>query len=231
MIKVVFMDIDDTIYDYAAFVKKAIIDGFEKYGLRPYSDDLILLYNEINNQIWKSAEHKKLTVQELNSLCWNKFFKKIGMTFDSRIFEDYFCKELYRSAIFEPNALELIQYLGGKYILCVASNAPYEQQMNRLKVGGIDSFFSHIFISSKIGARKPDEAFFDYCFEELRKSGYENLIPEETIIIGDTITSDIIGGRNYGMKTCFYTKGKRGILDYIEADYIVSDLLDIMKIL
>ncbi len=231
MIKVVFMDIDDTIYDYSAFVKKVIKDGFEKYRLHPYSDDLILLYNEINNQIWKGAEYHNLTVHELNSICWNRFFKEIGITFDRRLFEKYFGKELYKSAIFEPNALELIQHLYGKYILCIASNAPYEQQMNRLKVGGIDSFFSNIFISSRIGARKPDKEFFDYCFKELRKTGFKNLMPEETIIIGDTITSDIVGGRNYGMKTCLYTKGKKDCLDYIEADYIISDLAEIMKIL
>ena len=231
MIKVVFMDIDDTIYDYSAFVKKVIKDGFKKYGLYPYSDDLILIYNEINNQIWKGAEYHNLTVQELNSLCWNRFFKEIGIALDSRLFEEYFCAELYKSAIFKPNALELIQYLNEKYIMCVASNAPYEQQMNRLKVGEIDSFFSHIFISSRIGARKPDKEFFDYCFKELHKAGCDNLKPEETIIIGDTITSDIVGGRNYGMKTCLYTKGKKDNLYYIEADYIISDLAEIMKIL
>ena len=231
MIKVVFIDIDDTIYDYSACVKKAIKDGFEKFGLHHYSDDLILLYNEINNQIWRSVEHRNLTVQELNGICWKCFFDKIGIKFDSRLFEEFFVTELYKSAIFEPNALEVIQYLSGKYILCVASNAPYEQQMNRLKVGGVDSFFSHIFISSRIGAKKPEKAFFDYCFEGLRESGCENLVPEETIIIGDTITSDITGGRDYGMKTCLYAKGKKYNSDCVEADYIVSDLLDIMKIL
>ena len=121
-------------------------------------------------------------------------FKEIGISFDGELFEDYFCKELYRSTIFEPNALELIKYLNGKYIMCVASNGPYEQQINRLKVGGIDLFFSHAFISSTIGAKKPDKAFFDYCFRKLREAGCENLMPEETIIIGDSVTSDIDGG-------------------------------------
>ena len=157
MIKVVFMDIDDTIYDYSAFVKKVIKDGFEKYGLHSYSDELFEVYNKINNQLWKSAEHKKLTVQELNSICWNLFFEELGITFDSRLFEEFFCSELH-------------------------------------------------------------------------KTGCENFKPEETIIIGDTITSDIVGGRNYGMKTCLYTKGKKDRFDYIEADYIVSDLSEIMKI-
>lgn len=82
-----------------------------------------------------------------------------------------------------------------------------------------------------IGAKKPDKAFFDYCFRELRKSVCVNLMPKEAIIIGDTITSDIVGGKNYGMKTCFYMRGQRCNLDEVEADYDVSDLSDIMKIL
>lgn len=231
MIKVVFMDIDDTIFDFSAFVKKTIKDGFEKYGLLPYSDEMFLVFNKINNKLWRSIEQKELTLQELSNIRWNTIFKEIGISFNGKLFEDYFCKELYRSAIFEPHALEIIRYLNGKYIMCVASNGPYEQQINRLKVGGIASFFSHAFISSTIGAKKPDKAFFDYCFRELQRAGYENIMPEETIIIGDSITSDIAGGRNYGMKTCLYTRGQKYDSDYEKADYIVSDLSDIMKIL
>lgn len=231
MIKVVFMDIDDTIFDFTAFVKKAMKDGFEKYGLLPYSDEMFLAFNKINNTLWRSIEQKELTLPELRNIRWNMIFKEIGIAFDGRLFEEYFCNELYRSAIFEPHAPKLIKYLSGKYVMCVASNGPYEQQMNRLKVGGIESFFLHTFISSTVGAKKPNKEFFDYCFNELRKSGYENLRAEETIMIGDSITSDIAGGRNYGMKTCFYTRGQECDAHYGQADYMVSDLLDIMKIL
>jgi len=231
MIKVIFMDIDDTIFDYSAFVKRAMKEGFENYGLLPYTEEMFDLYNKINSKLWVSEENKERTVQELNNICWSIMFKELEISLESQIFANYFSKELHRSAIFVPNALELIEYLNGKYIMCVASNAPYEQQINRLKVGGIDSFFSHTFISSTIGAKKPDKEFFDFCFKELRKTGYENLLPEETIIIGDSMTSDIVGGKNYGMKTCLYTRGEKCDLDYPKADYIVSDLLDIMKIL
>ena len=126
MIKVVFMDIDDTIFDFSAFVKKTMKDGFEKYGLLPYSDEMFLVFNEINNKLWRSIEQEGLTFQELTKMRWNTIFKEIGISFDGRLFEDYFCRELYRSAIFEPHALELIRYLNRKYIMCVASNGPYE---------------------------------------------------------------------------------------------------------
>ena len=169
MIKVVFMDIDDTIFNLSAFVKKTMKDGLQKYGLLPYSDEMFLLYNKINSKLWRSTEQQELTVQELNSICWNRFFKEMGISFDSRLFEDYFCKELYRSAIFEPNALELIKYLNEKYIMCVASNAPHEQQINRLKVGGIGSFFLHTFVSSTIGAKKPDKDFLTIALGNFEK--------------------------------------------------------------
>lgn len=231
MIKAVFMDIDNTILDYSAFVSQTIKEGFVKYGLPSYSDDLILLNNKINNQLWRRLEQKEITFQELSTMHWNLFFQELGITFNSRLFQSFYNKSLCQSAIFEPHALELIRYLKKKYVLCAASNAPYEQQMNRLKVGGIAPLFSYIFISSAIGAMKPEQAFFDCCFGELRKNEWENLKPEEAIIIGDTLSSDIIGGKNYGMKTCYYTRGQECDVNYEEADYIVSDLIEIMQIL
>lgn len=231
MIKVVFMDIDDTILDFSGFVKKTMKDGFEKYKLPSYSDEMFVVFNKVNARLWRSIEQKELTLQELSKIRWNMIFEEIGISFEGGLFEEYFCKELYKSAILEPHALELIRYLNGKYVMCAASNGPYEQQINRLKAGGIESYFSHTFISSAIGADKPDKAFFDYCFRELRKGEYENLMPGETIIIGDSLTSDIAGGKDYGMKTCFYTKRQRCDPDYEKVDYIVSDLSDIMKIL
>lgn len=231
MIKVVFIDIDDTIFSFSGFVKKAMRDGFRKYGLKPYKDEMFTIFEEINNELWKRIERNELTLQQLREIRWNMIFKKIGIEFDGDLFEDYFCTELRKSAIFEPHALDLIKYLNTKYVLCIASNGPYEQQYNRLKIGGIDAYFSHIFVSSAIGAGKPDKAFFDYCFTELRNNVNKDLMPQETIIIGDSLTSDIAGGRNYGMKTCFYTKGKKYGSDHKQADHIVSDLSDIMKIL
>ncbi len=231
MIKVVFIDIDDTIFSFSGFVKKTMHDGFEKFGLKPYTDEMFPIFEEINSELWRRIEQNKLTLQQLRKIRWNMVFKELGITFDGTLFENYFCTELRESAIFEPHALEVIKYLKTGYVLCVASNGPYEQQYNRLKIGGIDTYFSHFFISSAIGAGKPDKAYFDYCFAELRDNGNEGLMPEETIIIGDSLTSDIAGGRNYGMKTCFYTKGKKCESDHKLADYIVSDLSDIMQIL
>lgn len=92
-------------------------------------------------------------------------FERINISFDGTEFENYFCEELHQSAVFEPHALELLNYLKDGYILCAASNGPYEQQYNRLKVGGIDTYFSHIFISSAIGAKSLIKNFLIIAFQ------------------------------------------------------------------
>ena len=71
-------------------------------------------------------------------------------------------------------------------------------------------YFKHCFVSSQIGAQKPSRKFFDHCFSVLRENDLPGLLPEEVIIIGDSISSDISGGLDYGMRTCLYQKGDRG---------------------
>ena len=91
-------------------------------------------------------------------------------------------------------------------------------------------FFDYIFISEKLGASKPSEEFFRCAFAELNSGREEAIIPADTIIIGDSLTSDIEGGRSYGMKTCFYNVS--GVeSDNIEADYVIDELNEVKGIL
>ena len=138
--------------------------------------------------------------EELKKIRWNKVFEALDIDFDGVRFETYFRDALYNSAILEKNAIEMLEYLKDKYTLCVASNGPYEQQLHRLEIGGIKSYFSHFFISEKIGVSKPAKKFFDYALEELKQD------PSTCMIIGDSLTSDMQGGLNSHMHTCFYQK-------------------------
>ena len=129
-----------------------------------------------------------------------------------------------------PGANEMLRYLSGKYILCVASNGPYEQQVHRLEVAGMKQYFDYIFISEKLGASKPSEEFFSKAFAQFNSGREEAIIPADTIIIGDSPTSDIEGGRNYGMKTCFYNVS--GVeSDIIKADHVIDELNEVKGIL
>lgn len=231
MIQVVLIDIDDTLLSFSGYVKESMRDGFAQFGLKPYTEAMFPVFEEINNGLWRQIERGTLSYEELIKIRWNLIFKELGIAFDGGVFEEYFKERLFYSAVPEQGAMELLKYLSQRYILCAASNGPYEQQINRLRVGKMHDYFTHFFISSRIGAQKPSTAFFDCCFRELRASAFPELSPEETMIIGDSISSDIAGGAAYGMHTCLYQKGAVSDADISKADYAVASLAEIERIL
>lgn len=231
MIKVVFIDIDDTLLSFQGYVRDALATGFARFGLGSYMEDTLATFHRVNNGLWHEIEQGTLTFDELQKIRFNRVFEALGICYDGVVFEKFFRAYLFTSAIEEPHAKELLAYLAGKYTLCAASNGPFEQQCNRLKVGGMYEYFSHFFISSAVGASKPAKAFFDYAFDVLRKNGFPNLDPAECIIIGDSLTSDMAGGKAYGMQTCLYSKKPHTAAETAGITHVVSSLKEIMDIL
>ena len=108
-------------------------------------------------------------------------------------------------------------------MLCAASNGPYDQQLHRLELAGMKKFFSYFFISEQIGASKPSEEFFARSFEILNDGREKPIMPGETIIIGNSMSSDMAGGKAFGMKTCYFSNGEAAA-DNIGVDHIVGRL-------
>lgn len=229
--KAVFIDIDNTLLSFTKFVKESMKSGFDKFGLKPYTEDMFPVFEEINNRLWRQIERGELNLPELEKIRWNMIFEALGIDFDGVEFERYFKEQLFISAIPLPNAKEMLQYLSAKYVLCAASNGPYEQQLNRLRLAGMYDYFQYYFISEKVGADKPAKEFFDYCFDEMRTTGMTELLPEETMMIGDSLSSDMAGGLQYGMKTCFFAPNGVKNRAVSAIDYVISDLLEITEIL
>lgn len=223
--KAIFFDIDNTLLSFDEYVKQSMKEGFAYYKLKPYEPYMFDVFHQENDKLWRMIEEGTLQLEQLQKIRWNAIFKALDIDFDGNTFETYFRKALYDSAILEPHVIEILDYLKDKYILCVASNGPYEQQCHRLQIGGIYDYFQYYFISEKIGAAKPSKQFFTYAFEEMNQM--HAIEPSEAIIIGDSITSDIAGGKNIGMHTCLYTKKDSNA----EVEYCIQDLLQLKTFL
>jgi FMN phosphatase YigB (HAD superfamily) len=113
-----------------------------------------------------SSETPAMFDAQARRIRWNNVFAALGIHFDGPAFEHYFRAALHESAIPVPGAMELLQSLSGRALLCVASNGPYEQQLHRLEIGGMKPYFDYFFISEHAGAAKPAPAFFDYALYE-----------------------------------------------------------------
>ncbi|MDO4966068.1 MAG: YjjG family noncanonical pyrimidine nucleotidase [Lachnospiraceae bacterium] len=231
MIKAIFIDIDDTLLSFSGYVKQAMKDGFRKFGFKEYDETMYQTFNEVNSGLWRQIEDGSLTFSELKKIRWNMVFKELDIDFDGEKFEEYFREELSHSAIVEPGAYKMLEYLSKKYVLCAASNGPHDQQINRLRIGKLYDFFDYYFISESVGAQKPSREFFDYCIKKLREDGMDGLLPEEIMIIGDSVSADMLGGKQYGIKTCLYNVNNKYSVKGEEADYMVNSLLDTMNIL
>lgn len=217
-IKAIFLDVDDTLLDFDKCAKASMFSAADEMGLT-LPDNIVETFHRINDELWLDIQAGKLTTNGLYQIRWNKIFGALRYSADGIQFEKCFLKYLADSAEYVDGAIELLKYLRcGKYTICIASNAPYQQQLNRLQKAKIFPYVDKIFVSEQVGYAKPMKEFFDACFAELT-----GILSEETLMIGDSLSADINGAHNYGMKTCWFNK-KHSLETTACADYVVETL-------
>ena len=149
--KLILIDIDNTLLDFDAYIRQTMEEGFAHFGLRPYEPWMYDVFHRENNKLWRQIEEGTLTFPELEKIRWSNIFAALDMDFDGPTFERYFRAALHESAIPVPGARELLDALCGRYTLAAASNGPYEQQLHRLALAGMKDCFAYFFISQRIG--------------------------------------------------------------------------------
>ncbi len=221
MIKAVFIDVDDTLLDFRACAKQAMQETMKECGM-VYEESMFPVFWRINNELWRAIERGELTREGLWEIRWNRIFAELGIEADGPAFETAFHDKLAVSAVEVEGARDIMAYLASRYRVFVTTNAPHFQQVTRLTSAGMMQYVEGVFTSEKIGASKPSKKFFAACFEEI-----DDILPAETVIIGDSLTADIRGGEGFGMKTCWFNPfGKEAPAD-ITIDYMVHTLAEI----
>lgn len=225
MITTVFLDVDNTLLDFHLCALDSIKRGFDTWGME-YNDNVFTVFNEINDGLWHRIEKGEMTRDELFRIRWQLIFDRLGIDRNGPDFEKMFVANLAESAIPVEGANDLVEYLAGKYDIYVTSNAIHRQQIVRMTKAGMIDYIKDIFTSEVIGFAKPTKEFFDECFRRIPDVKKENVI-----IIGDSLTADIKGGVDYGIKTCWFNfKGEKYDVRP-ECDYIVDRLCEIKNIL
>lgn len=230
-IKVLFLDIDNTLLDFDAAAAWAMEQCFQKAGLE-YKSEMFAAFTEENNKIWQRIERKELTMDDLFYVRWQAILGHLGLEADGVEMEKEFRILLNLSAVPVDGAEEILTYLKEKdYCLCAASNGPYGQQINRLKKVDMLKYFAHCFVSEKVGADKPGKAFFDGCMKEL-----PGVCPEECMMIGDSLTAGYYRWQGLWNVHMLYLPSvekykEEKLKSGKPADYIIHDLLELKKIL
>ncbi len=222
--KIIFFDVDDTLLDFSAYQQFVLKKMCKEYNVE-YSQKLLETFNDVNWRLWRQIEKGTITRPQLHHDRFRIVFNESGVIGgDPDKFETGFRKTIYEYYVKIDGTDETLAYLSKKYMLCVVSNASFNQQATRLKGAKIDRYFSKIFTSNEIGADKPSKAFFDSVFDSL-----DGIKPDETLLVGDSPSADIAGGNNYGLKTCWFNR-EGASKDKIQCDYEIHSLKDLISL-
>ena len=225
MIQNVFLDLDDTLLDFHMAERAALTKTLLHFGLAP-TEETLLQYGELNRAQWRLLERRSITREELKVRRYRLLFDALGV--DCSAEEAAACYENFLSIghYFINGAEALLENLVQSYRLYLASNGFIGIQTGRLNSAGIAKYFSKIFISQQIGFDKPAREFFDACFLQI-----PNFKKEETVIVGDSLTSDVLGGKNAGIATVWFNPNACGNATDIVADYEIRALSELPALL
>lgn len=225
MITTLFFDLDDTLLDFKGGEAIAIRQTLAQAGIAP-TDEMAALYSAINQSQWELLEEGKLTRDQVLLRRFDILFARLGVQGDSRKTQQVYEHLLAQQHSFLPGAQELLEALYPKYPLYLVSNGTATVQDQRLLDSDLGRFFRRVFISERVGADKPSKAFFDRCFAQI-----PNFTPDQGLIIGDSLTSDMRGGNNAGLHTCWFNpKGKPRRSD-IPVEFEIRALGELLSLL
>ncbi len=222
--KAVFLDLDDTILDFHRSEAFALSKTLSTVGVDP-TPERISLYSAVNDAQWKLLEKGELTRDEVLTRRFKIFFEQIGLSLPALQIRHIYEKNLSESAFFLPGAPTLLDSLSKDFRLFAVSNGTAAVQDGRISLSGIGKYFEKIFISERIGFNKPDPRFFDFCFSEIKE-----LSRADTVLIGDSLTSDILGGKNAGIVTLWFNPKGLPCGETVP-DFTASSLEEIPEIL
>lgn len=219
-------DVDGTLLDFDYSMRCSLRKCFLTIG-KPLTEEMIRCYSQINDGYWKRLERGEITKAELLVGRFRDFFAECGLTgIDEKAFLKEYQEGLGHYYAFMDDALTVVKSLRGQYRQYVVTNGVTATQESKLKLSGLSEVMDGIFISETIGCAKPARAFFDHCLGQLEEKDRGRIL-----IVGDSMTSDILGGIQAGIRTCWYNPGEKSHTYDYKADYEISVLQQLYEVL
>ena len=221
----IFLDLDDTILDFHQAERQALSRTLGHFRVDP-TPAVLDRYHELNRQQWELLEEGKLTRPQVLVRRFQLLFDELGVRADPEAVCRCYEERMAQGHFFVPGAQKLLENLHTRYALYLATNGMPEVQNSRIESAGIARYFQNSFISEQLGAYKPSLAFFQACFKAI-----PDFEPAEALMVGDSLTSDIRGARNAGIRSCWYNPKHLPPRPDIPADFTIHALRELPPLL
>lgn len=221
--KVVILDLDNTLIDFDCMEINSLKNCLKSLKL-PYDDEKISAYKEINQLLWDGLERGHYKKSEILLLRFEQFLERFDLKGNPEVMNKTYLLGLADYLTMTDGAQAVLDFVKDKYVTVMMTNGVTSAQNAKLDKGQLRPYFDYIIISDEVGAHKPDVKIFDYMINLI--GPYEK---SEIIIVGDSLTSDIQGGINYGIDTCWYNP--RGKLTDKNITYDIKHLNELLELL
>jgi YjjG family noncanonical pyrimidine nucleotidase len=222
----ILFDADDTLFDFKRSARHALALTLEDYKIEA-TETHFQIYETINHEVWLAFERLEITATELRKIRFERFLEVIGEYRDPLELNRYYLNLLSKTRFMLDGAMELVELLHQKkYRMGLITNGLKEVQRPRIAHAKMDKYFKVIVVSDEIGVSKPHEGFFEYTYVEMGRPD-----KAEVIVVGDSLNSDIQGGINFGVDTCWFNPhGASNLTDH-QPTYQIQKLNELWEIL
>ena len=221
----ILFDADGTLLDFSRSEDEAIRETMLAFDIVP-DDERVCVYSEINDNLWKALERKEIEKEVLLYHRFELFCEHYGFVADAKKMAAEYMNNLSTKGYTIDGADELCEKLSGKVRMYIVTNGVEFIQNGRFARCPIEKYFEKRFISGVIGYEKPDVRYFECVASEI--PSFEK---DKTIIVGDSLTSDIKGGINFGIDTCWYNPKKKDIPVNMDITHVAFSFDDIYRVI
>ncbi len=222
--RILLLDLDDTLLDFGANETDSLNKLFQQNGYT-FSDELFRVYNLVNKQLWADYEEGAIVLDDVLNTRFSETMFRLGKVVDGMEWENQYRELLGNGCQLMEGALELCQSISASHRLFVITNGITQTQIKRLKKSGLYEFFTDIFDSQSIGFQKPSKEFFDYVMLHIKDFDIK-----ETLIVGDSLHTDIKGGLLSGIDTCWVNTKQQKCSEEIQSTYTITSLAELHEI-
>ena len=221
----ILLDFDDTIVDFFDAEDRAFHQMAHHFGHYPTEEDF-QYFKKVNQNHWEAFQKNELSKEEVLTHRFINYFKEYGIDVDGKKADVLFRDELAKAPLkFFNSTLETIDRLSPECELFIVTNGVTDTQKRRIAQLEFKDILSGVYISEETGYQKPMSEFFDYIFERIGEEKRKT-----SIIVGDSLTSDILGGKNAGITTCWFNYRNKENNSDIVPDYEIQSLYELVNL-
>jgi 2-haloacid dehalogenase len=198
----IFFDADGTLFDFDASERESLLSALQSVSDHGFGDAEVETYRRINTSFWQKLERGEIDSVALHSRRFEQYVREINLDIRPELLGDAYLKNLELIVFMASGAIELLERLWKRIPMALITNGFSRVQRSKIEITGISKYFDTIVISEEAGSTKPETAIFELAAKEIggvRKS--------DTLMVGDSVTSDIQGGLNFGIDTCLIDSG------------------------